>query len=379
MSKIFWYKDCAILSSDTNGSIDISHKMAMFFLLREQGYSEQEVLAWDNKKTISVNEVFSKIAPYLSEGTPVEKFYRDTYLYNEYGVREHPANISINIGDKCNLSCFYCGFRQKKTNYQLDTDKVLSVLEEASSMDGVMVHIAGGEPFLHKDIFEILKYASKLRLFLTISSNGVLLTKKVVENIKKIGLKRLQISLDTLDQDEFFLISNSRSIQRLKDNLTNISNSMIELSIRTVVTELNIESLMELAEFTSKLEIGNHHFTQVLPMFPYDMACIKDRPPENLVQRINDVVNKYKHCIFDDFIQPKECEVYKQSMVINSEGDVTFCQFIPNLSYGNIKQSKIINLWRSDAYYSFIRNLHELNLQANDENACYAALLPKGN
>ncbi len=73
---------------------------------------------------------------------------------------------------------------------------VKRVLDQYSDVGGEHLAISGGEPFVRKDILEIVEYASSQPLFVTILSNGTLITDETAKKLSQYNIKEVQISLD---------------------------------------------------------------------------------------------------------------------------------------------------------------------------------------
>lgn len=107
-----------------------------------------------------------------------------------------PLHIEIKITNACNLRCIHCisnsGLIKKN---ELTKEEIFRIIDEAKKNKAFTIGITGGEPFLRKDVFEIIDYIFKKRLNIIITTNGTLLDKAIIEKIKnKISL--LRVSLD---------------------------------------------------------------------------------------------------------------------------------------------------------------------------------------
>ncbi len=115
--------------------------------------------------------------------------------------------LRLSITERCNLNCFYCRLGEKQEcQSSLSADEVLSATEIHKivlrfSMLGVRrIRITGGEPLLRSDLLEIVQRIAILPAIddLSLTTNGVLLAKKAAE-LKKAGLMRVNISMDSLN------------------------------------------------------------------------------------------------------------------------------------------------------------------------------------
>lgn len=120
------------------------------------------------------------------------------------------------------------------------------------------VRITGGEPFVRKDIMGFLAALSKIPGLneLTITTNGVL-TAPFVPELKKMGVRSVNLSLDTLDAGRFFAITARDEFGAVMHTLDELLKHGIDVKINAVVMEgKNIEDIIPLVEMTRNLPVS---------------------------------------------------------------------------------------------------------------------------
>lgn len=135
----------------------------------------------------------------------------------------HGRNIDylrVSLTDRCNLRCVYCmpeeGVDKKKHEDIMRYEEVIKVVRVCSALGIKKVRYTGGEPLILKDIEKLIYETSKLQQIedISITTNGMLLDEKA-EDLKKAGLRRVNISLDTLDAEKFKVITRGGDINRV--------------------------------------------------------------------------------------------------------------------------------------------------------------------
>ena len=127
-------------------------------------------------------------------------------LIDSFG-RVH-RDLRVSLTDRCSLRCTYCmPFNFDKwlpTETLLTASELVKVIEIAVSQGVTEVRLTGGEPLLRPDIVEIVSRISALEPApeLSMTTNGVALA-KVAAPLADAGLRRINISLDTLDWERF--------------------------------------------------------------------------------------------------------------------------------------------------------------------------------
>ncbi|MBU0699607.1 MAG: radical SAM protein, partial [Proteobacteria bacterium] len=132
-------------------------------------------------------------------------------LPNSRLIDQYNRNLNylrISITDRCNLRCIYCvpPDRIPKIPHAeiLRYEEILRLVRIGVSLGVSKVRITGGEPLLRKGVYDFLEQLTKIDGLLDVSltTNGVLL-KDNIHKIKSAGIKRINISLDTLNKNKF--------------------------------------------------------------------------------------------------------------------------------------------------------------------------------
>lgn len=109
-----------------------------------------------------------------------------------------PYWIFISLSHRCNLDCRMCGVKHVLKGEDLDFDAVKKALDEVAAWNSdCVVLFTGGEPFLRKDIFDIIDYSVSLGIKTEVVSNGSLINNpRFATSIIDSGLKNIAVSLD---------------------------------------------------------------------------------------------------------------------------------------------------------------------------------------
>jgi len=129
-----------------------------------------------------------------------------TQLIDTYG-RGH-RDMRVSLTDRCNLRCTYCMPHDfaawLPSKDLLSTDELIEIIEVAVSQGIDEIRLTGGEPMLRPDIVEIVSRISSIKNApkLSMTTNGLVLA-KLAKPLVDAGLRRINISLDTLDREVF--------------------------------------------------------------------------------------------------------------------------------------------------------------------------------
>ena len=120
----------------------------------------------------------------------------------------HLNYLRISITDRCNLKCIYCVPRDQITRLSHDDiltyEEILRLVKIGVGLGIIKVRVTGGEPLVRKGVYGFLSELSRISGLVDISltTNGVAL-KDNLAKIKSAGIKRINISLDTLQRKKF--------------------------------------------------------------------------------------------------------------------------------------------------------------------------------
>ena len=192
--------------------------------------------------------------------------------------------LRISVTDLCNMRCRYCmpeeGVCHKDHRDIMSVDEITTAVKAAASLGVKKVRITGGEPLVRKGITDICRNVSSVEGIreVCLTTNGVLLP-QMAGDLKQAGVRRLNISLDTLDPDKFRYITRIGTLDSALDGIHAALDAGFEkVKINAVlIGGFNDTEIPELAELTRKYPI-DVRFIEMMPM--YDSG---DFGPENFI------------------------------------------------------------------------------------------------
>ncbi len=177
--------------------------------------------------------------------------------------------IRLAITDRCNLRCIYCmpekGVVPLGHKQILSLEEMIRLVKLFMKMGVTKVRITGGEPFVRKgciDLLHRLKTECGVpELFIT--TNGVELL-PYLEELKKIGISGINMSLDTLDREKFHRITRRDRLGKVLEAFDEILRLGINLKINSVVSpESSDEDIIHLADLAYQYPISLRFIEQM--------------------------------------------------------------------------------------------------------------------
>jgi len=127
--------------------------------------------------------------------------------------------LRISITDRCNLRCIYCmpeeGIALSPPEEILSYEEIERLARLAVPLGLVNIRLTGGEPLVRKDICLLVDRLSRISGLadLSLTTNGVLL-EPLARPLRQAGLKRVNVSLDTLDRERFYRLTRGGDIDQ---------------------------------------------------------------------------------------------------------------------------------------------------------------------
>jgi molybdenum cofactor biosynthesis protein A len=170
--------------------------------------------------------------------------------------------LRLAVTDRCNLRCFYCmpeeGIDYLPKQELLTYEEMERLVRLLAGMGVNKVRITGGEPFLRRDLMPFLRRIAAIGGIeeINITTNGVL-TAPHVQELKEIGIRSVNLSLDTLDRKRFRKITRRDEFDRVMETFHLLLEQGIDVKINAVVMEgQNTDDLIPLTELTREYPVG---------------------------------------------------------------------------------------------------------------------------
>ncbi len=170
--------------------------------------------------------------------------------------------VRLAVTDRCNLRCFYCmpeeGIKYLPKSQVLTFEEMERVVRVLARLGVSKVRITGGEPFVRSGLMDFLRQLNATPGVeeLHITTNGVLTAPHIPELIR-LGIKSVNLSLDTLDRQRFYQITRRDELPAVLNTLDALLTNDIAVKINAVVMEgQNTDDLLALAELTRQAPVS---------------------------------------------------------------------------------------------------------------------------
>ncbi|MBV9149874.1 MAG: GTP 3',8-cyclase MoaA [Candidatus Eremiobacteraeota bacterium] len=179
--------------------------------------------------------------------------------------------LRISVTDKCNLRCIYCmpeaGLPWLPKSEILSYEEIVAIVAAAADAGVRSIRITGGEPLIRRDIEKLISAIAAIPGIedIALSTNALLLADQIDELVEA-GLRRVNISLDTLREDRFFTIARRAGLADVKRGIQSaIDAGLHPIKLNCVVMRGHNDD--ELEDF-ARLTIDQPLFVRFIEVMP---------------------------------------------------------------------------------------------------------------
>lgn len=168
--------------------------------------------------------------------------------------------LRVSLLDACNFRCTYCmpaAATFAKAHDLLSPEEIHHIVGNLVSLGIEEVRLTGGEPTLRAELVEITRRLSELPLKkLGLTTNGLLL-KRLIPDLKDTGLTSINISLDSLNRNNFKTLARFDGLHDVLQGIDNALEAGLQVKINTVLMKQNVSELEQFLDFARarKIEI----------------------------------------------------------------------------------------------------------------------------
>lgn len=271
-----------------------------------------------------------------------------------------PLRVFLDITFSCNLRCKHCFTDSgRERGDELTTDEIFSLMDQMRDSGVFLLSIAGGEPFLRKDIFQILAYAKKKNIDVSITTNALLIDEGIAKRLNDLRLRTITISIDGMEGNHDS-IRGKGNFRRAVKNIRVLKKfcSSANLSIKNTVNSLNIADYKEIIELAENLDLcsvkfnpvrlfgrtlDNRHFLLTREQYVKFLQNVQTVDTKVSVTLPKTPLDKIEYEFMDLGLG---CTGGKETCNISPLGDFSSCAFLGSrFIVGNLREKDFPSLW----------------------------------
>ncbi len=292
-----------------------------------------------------------------------------------------PLKISMNLTKKCNLRCIQCfSDSGNLKDKELTTKDMYNLFDSMVENGTFFICLGGGEPFTRTDLFDILEYGKEKQLAVSIVTNGLLLTKEIIERLNNLDVDYLWVSFEGMKDNHEKLRGKGTfdktiaALQLLKKYYKG------RTALRMSINKYNIDEVDDLLKIAEKYDIDLVRYT---PLLSFGRAVGKDLTiNQDEYIRFLDNMKKIKsnkiEIVYPNMPNNKfwigtngfGCHCGKEAVWIDEIGNYSPCIFWgSDFNIGNIKNDDYSELWKKSLQVSNIKG-NEICKKCSNYKVC---------
>lgn len=267
---------------------------------------------------------------------------------------------------KCNKNCLYCGVKKigpAEPETQIPVSIIYERFQEAIDNGVKEVSIHGGDPlFCYNDeIYNIINFLTRNQIDVNISTKNHISLDKA-KKLKNSGLKKVQLSIDTIDEKLCKLLYNdTKYVEQFGDSVKNLKTIGIEPTINIVLSTINYKGIIDLLNYLKSLDIQEITISNFRkgPINTTDYSINIEQQKwlfSEFTKNINNLnFKKLSYSPFDPELKSAKekaiCESCRVSLVIVPDGRICYCDFLTTndrFLFGNLNNQTIKEIWECD-------------------------------
>ncbi|MFN7037435.1 MAG: GTP 3',8-cyclase MoaA [Bellilinea sp.] len=205
--------------------------------------------------------------------------------------------LRISVTDRCNFRCVYCmppkGVPHVPHEQIMRYEEIASFVQVAARQGIRKVRITGGEPLVRADLPRLVEMISGIEEIedISLTTNGILL-EKYAGALAQAGLKRVNISLDTLNPEKFARISRGGDLNKVLRGIEAAeTHGLTPIKINSVIMRgINDDELVDLAKLTLN-HPWNLRFIELMPIENQQPWGEGFPPPEDIFMPVSEVMD----------------------------------------------------------------------------------------
>jgi len=162
-----------------------------------------------------------------------------------------------NVTRACNLHCVHCYARavEQKHEKELTHEQGLAVIDDLAEFGAPVILFSGGEPLMRPDLTELASYAVNKGMRAVISTNGTLITREKANELKKIGLSYVGVSIDGMEPVNDRFRGKKGAFKDAMAGIKNCQEAGLKVGLRFTINRMNRDEIPDVLDLLEEHDI----------------------------------------------------------------------------------------------------------------------------
>tara|TARA_B100000315_G_scaffold184167_1_gene173174 strand:- start:27587 stop:28558 length:972 start_codon:yes stop_codon:yes gene_type:complete len=290
-----------------------------------------------------------------------------------YLLPKCPFQAQIEITNKCNLDCAMCPRENIGVEYRhMDFDIFKKIINKLSEVR--LITLTGwGEPFMHPNIFDMIKICKKKGFQVQLTTNGIFPSDSTSERIVNSGIDSISFSIDTLNSPSKFGHKNDEARVNIEKILELRNNRKPKVTVQSTIQKNGEDEICRIIRWGASVGIDNVNLGRLDQRFDSGLPRPSLKEENEILDRTHKLGRENGvqiDCIQYSVGNGVQREIYKilkhalhrfgkyclktySYVYINLNGDVTPCCGLPRYKIDNIIKNELKNIWYNKKFIEF--------------------------
>jgi len=308
--------------------------------------------------------------------------------------------VCLEVTDSCPMNCIYCSsINDISPESTMNLREIKRVIDDMSQLGAQILEISGGEPLLHRDLYEIINHARshklETRLYtsgISLSSSGEMteITGLVADQLRDSGLVKVIFNLQGATAEAHEELNRiPGSFEKIINSITNMKSKDFWVGVHFVAMKPNYQGVAQVVKLCADLDLDEIAILRFVPQGRglMNREKLELSEPEfiDLLTSITELRKRFSNrlrigsplnfCyILDKDAKPINCAAGVSTCTILPNGDVVPCPaFKQNQTYvaGNVKENSFIDIWNKSPIFKHCREFRPEKLRGVCRNCEY--------
>jgi SynChlorMet cassette radical SAM/SPASM protein ScmE len=313
-------------------------------------------------------------------------------------VMRTPRSVDIEVTSRCNLRCRYCYYFDNRavTYHDLSTDQWLQFIDELGRCAVMDVTLQGGEPFVRRDLPQLIEGICRNRMRFSILSNGTLIDDAIAAFLADTGrCDYVQVSIDGSGSQTHDACRGEGAFAAAIQGVHTLQLHNVPVAVRVTIHRYNVHDLEAIANLLLK-DLGLGGFSTNSAGYlgtcrqNAEEVLLTTHERQEAMETLLDLADRYDGRIsaqagplaegemwqrmeqarmedaapFPDGGYLTACGCHNSKINVRADGVITPCSMLPHMELGHINSDSLIELWQHHPALNQLRQRHTIPLTA---------------